>query len=369
MHSSLTQLGRKFYTQCVFFVIFIAFAIPQAASAQYYSGNVGEYITLPQPTLTGGYEIYACSFLTNSSHLYVASGTSRVKIVSYFTGYETVQCDYHCVRQYTVAGKVYQDYQSGTAYYFISCSSNPNPNPAPNPDPNPSLNPYDYVIDYGCWGTISISEGETKTVYCQYEIPNPGNVKSIAWTDYSSYGYDIISQNQSACTIKGGFSCSNQKLWCLMKYGNTSYRAYYLVNVKSVVAPTGITVSPSSLNIGIGDTKTISYSLAPSDATTTVTWESDNTSVATVGKYSGLVEGVGLGTTYIRATTDNGKTDYCKVTVEESRFYGVRYAVAGYDHSLVIKEDGSLWACGNNEKGQLCNGKTSEIHSFTKIIK
>lgn len=140
------------------------------------------------------------------------------------------------------------------------------------------------------------------------------------------------------------------------------------ITVKKPVPPTGIIVSPSSMNINIGDTKTLSYSLTPTDATTTVTWKSDNTSIATVGKYSGEVKGVGVGTTYIWAITANGKKDCCIVTVEEPPFIGVKYAIAGYDHSLVIKDDGSLWACGNNENGQLCNGKTSEIHSFTKIM-
>ena len=88
------------------------------------------------------------------------------------------------------------------------------------------------------------------------------------------------------------------------------------ITVKKPVPPTGIIVSPSSMNINIGDTKTISYSLTPTDATTTVTWKSDNTSIATVSS-SGLVKGIAEGKTTIRVTTSNGKTASCEVTVKK----------------------------------------------------
>ena len=88
------------------------------------------------------------------------------------------------------------------------------------------------------------------------------------------------------------------------------------ITVKKPVPPTGIIVSPSSMNINIGDTKTISYSLTPTDATTTVTWKSDNTSIATVSS-SGLVKGIAKGKTTIRVTTSNGKTASCEVTVKK----------------------------------------------------
>ena len=78
--------------------------------------------------------------------------------------------------------------------------------------------------------------------------------------------------------------------------------------------PTGISVSPSSKTIKVGDTFTASYTLTPSNATTTVTWYSDNSSIASVSS-SGLVTGKNVGTTYINAKTANGKESWCKVTV------------------------------------------------------
>ena len=106
-----------------YFLLIVCSIIPYIANAQYYSGEVGEYISLPEPSLSGGYEIYNCNFYSTSDYLDVAVGTNRVKILKEFSGYETVCCDYYCVRQYTVAGHVYEDYKNGTEYYMISCSS------------------------------------------------------------------------------------------------------------------------------------------------------------------------------------------------------------------------------------------------------
>ena len=84
---------------------------------------------------------------------------------------------------------------------------------------------------------------------------------------------------------------------------------------EQTITPTGISVYPSSKTIKVGDTFTVSYSLSPLNASTIVTWSSDDTSIATVSS-SGMVTGQKVGTTYINATTSNGITSYCKVTVE-----------------------------------------------------
>ena len=102
---------------------------------------------------------------------------------------------------------------------------------------DPDYNPSNYDIDHGCWGTITVVEGSLTNVYCQWEIPNPSKVKSVLWSDYQQLCYDITSQNSSSCTIKGLFAYSGAKLWCLMKYGNTSYKAYYNVIVSPRPVP------------------------------------------------------------------------------------------------------------------------------------
>lgn len=47
---------------------------------------------------------------------------------------------------------------------------------------------------------------------------------------------------------------------------------------------------------------------------------------------------------------------------------GVSAAAAGLQFTAIIKNDGSLWTCGNNEIGQLGDGTTKNRASFTKIL-
>jgi alpha-tubulin suppressor-like RCC1 family protein len=39
----------------------------------------------------------------------------------------------------------------------------------------------------------------------------------------------------------------------------------------------------------------------------------------------------------------------------------VAYVSCGYDHTVILKTDGTLWSCGSNAKGQLGTGKTSTV--------
>ena len=71
------------------------------------------------------------------------------------------------------------------------------------------------------------------------------------------------------------------------------------------VAPTEITVAPSSVIITQGDTKTITATVSPSGASQEVTWKSKDTSIVTVE--DGKITAVGTGTTTIIVTTKDGK--------------------------------------------------------------
>jgi len=83
------------------------------------------------------------------------------------------------------------------------------------------------------------------------------------------------------------------------------------------IDPTAITLSASTLSVGEGKTASLTATISPSNATNkSVTWTSSNTAVATVS--GGKVTGVSQGTATITATTKNGLTATCKVTVTES---------------------------------------------------
>lgn len=84
----------------------------------------------------------------------------------------------------------------------------------------------------------------------------------------------------------------------------------------SVVNVTEVEINKTSTTLTVGGTETLTATVRPDNATDkTVTWSSDNTSVATVGA-NGKVTAVAAGTATITVTTTDGsKTATCSVTV------------------------------------------------------
>lgn len=87
------------------------------------------------------------------------------------------------------------------------------------------------------------------------------------------------------------------------------------VNVNVVVPASGITLDQTSLNLTKTQEATLVATVSPGNASNkTVSWTSSNTAVATVDN-TGKLKAVGGGEATITATTHNGKTATCAVTV------------------------------------------------------
>lgn len=82
---------------------------------------------------------------------------------------------------------------------------------------------------------------------------------------------------------------------------------------------TAIKLSNSSIALTPSSSLQLSVAaFTPAYATDTVTWNSQNPAVATVDPDTGLVTGVSLGSTRVRARTAGGKTAFCTVTVTDA---------------------------------------------------
>lgn len=99
--------------------------------------------------------------------------------------------------------------------------------------------------------------------------------------------------------------------------GMTSYKQYPGDN------PTGINLKESSLDIKVGNSFIMGYTMTPSSSVRDITWDSDDSSIASVD-YEGVVQGHSVGTTYINATTKNGITSRCKVTVTPTSIHNIK---------------------------------------------
>lgn len=111
--------------------------------------------------------------------------------------------------------------------------------------------------------------------------------------------------------VFGGYATSN---------ANATSTEYYDIElfkyVGATVAVTGVSVAPTTVNIEEGTTTTLTATVTPEDATDkSITWESEDTSVATVDG-NGVVTAIAAGTTTITvATSDGVHTATCEVTV------------------------------------------------------
>ena len=81
-----------------------------------------------------------------------------------------------------------------------------------------------------------------------------------------------------------------------------------------VSEPTSVSLNKTSLTLDVGKSYTLTKTVSPSNAVTSYTWSSSNTSVATVDG-NGKVTAKASGTATITVKTSNGKTATCKVTV------------------------------------------------------
>ena len=78
--------------------------------------------------------------------------------------------------------------------------------------------------------------------------------------------------------------------------------------------PTSVSLNKTALTLDVGKSYTLTKTVSPSNAVTSYTWSSSNTSVATVDG-NGKVTAKASGTATITVKTSNGKTATCKVTV------------------------------------------------------
>ena len=84
---------------------------------------------------------------------------------------------------------------------------------------------------------------------------------------------------------------------------------------RQVVYPTSVSISASSMNLTVGYSKQLSASINPGNSSNkSITWTSSNGNIATVDG-NGKITGKSKGTATITASSHNGKTASCNVTV------------------------------------------------------
>ena len=164
--------------------------------------------------------------------------------------------------------------------------------------------------------TESLPDGEVGTAYNQ-SLTATGDAP-ITWT-VSGTLPDGLSLNSDG-TITGTPTAAGSST-VTVKATNSAGSAEktFTLNIKAV-SVTGVTLDPTELSLFTGESKTLTATVAPNNATNkNVTWGSNNTDVATVK--GGTVTAVKAGEATITVkTVDGNYTATCTVTVTDKTY-------------------------------------------------
>lgn len=180
--------------------------------------------------------------------------------------------------------------------------------------------------------SATVTVGKSLTIY-------PYSVSNVSALDCTGGSRIAILSDESAFTVtttektvRMGVTCYSYSLKAL-KTGTYTFKNYvnysakvsgsggFYTETSSVLVTYNITVVdvtkisiPSSLTLTLGDTYTFSPTITDNRASTTLTWNSSNTSVATVSS-AGKITTKKVGTTIITCTASNGVSTTCTITV------------------------------------------------------
>ena len=170
-----------------------------------------------------------------------------------------------------------------------------------------------------------------------YETVTPSNAtnKTVSWRSTNT-GVATVNPNSGLVTAQGAGTAT---IYATAQDGSGKYGTCS-ISVNSV-SVTSISISPKQKTLSKNETTALRATVYPCCSSNSVIWTSSNTSVATVGTYTGIVTAKSDGTTTITARTVNGsKTDTCTITVDSRE----RVTVKKDSHSFYVKfSDGKIW--------------------------
>ena len=154
--------------------------------------------------------------------------------------------------------------------------------------------------------TLELTVDGTETLTATVKPDNATN-KTVTWSTSDSTVATVADGKVTA--IKEGTATITATA------GDKSATCKVTVKAKGPVATESITVTPATVTVEIGKTTVLGVTFNPENVTDkTVAWTSSDTNKATVDS-KGAVTAKAEGTVTITATTSNGKTATCTVTI------------------------------------------------------
>ncbi len=218
--------------------------------------------------------------------------------------------------------------------------------------------------------TLALNRGVTETLTVNYNPSDTTDSKTVTWSSGNT-SVAKVDQNGKITAVNKGTTTITAKVG--------SKTASCNVTVK--VPLTGISLNKTTLALNRGVTETLTVNYNPSDTTDskTVTWSSENTSVAKVDQ-NGKITAVDVGTTNILAKVGN-KTASCSVTVKAPltgislnkttlslRKQSTETLVVSYDPINTTDDKTITWTSDNEEVATVSGGTVSALKEGTATI-
>ena len=240
----------------------------------------------------------------------------------------------------------------------------------------------------GCYTITALCSNKVLDVYSgntssgtnvtQYSSHGGDNQKWVLFNAGSGYYYICpkVNTNLALDVYNAGSSGANVQIW----ERNASNAQKWKLD-RTSIAVSGLSLSQSSLTLQTGGSQTITATVSPADATDkTVTWSSNNTSVATVS--GGKVTAVKAGSATITATA-GGKAASCTVTVTDKNVAVQSIALNNTALALAVGESGTLiasvnpsnatdktvtWSSSNTSVATVSGGRVTAVKAGTATI-
>lgn len=185
----------------------------------------------------------------------------------------------------------------------------------------------DYYIPIG--ESCSIVGGSVSSYYCSYTVSDE-NIIAVSYSSSGNHRFEVTGLRRGTSTLT--YTLREKKSGS--SYNNTYVCIIHVVDVVDISMV-------NSLDLSLGDSYNFNPVIIDAGATTTLSWHSSNTSVATIDS-EGHLTTVGLGTTTITCTAANGISTQCEVTISPKIINSI--ALNRYDKELIIGEQLQLQA-------------------------
>lgn len=225
------------------------------------------------------------SWSTNGGYLSL-SGTGfyrNITVTQYFSGTATVTCEWDY--KLTSSGS----YTHTKRQVTISCRDN-----------QVSISPT----------SLTMSPDETRYVSYRHQYDNQYTSSANAYFQSSDPSICTVSSSGEVIAKAPGTAYINV-------YSKISSVTPYCKVTVEKMKPTSISV-PASIIMTAGEQRTLTANLIPSNAQATISWKSSNNDVATVNS-SGTITAKKHGYVHVTASTDNGLSSKCEVTINKSK--------------------------------------------------